>query len=153
MRRIAWKQCRSCSADSLSMWLDSLASNALAGWMRSPRACQNLGHRMLGQPVDLEVRMQLAQLVRDRDVPLRRARARSATRCRARACDGTCRAPSAEGGGAGLMKSRRSRFTLTGSRTCERVARPLEHDQLAAGVLRRARRHGIAGLTRRSHRG
>ena len=31
IRRIAWKQCRSCSADSLSMWLDSLASSALAG--------------------------------------------------------------------------------------------------------------------------
>ena len=38
MRRIAWKQCRSCSADSLSTWCDSLARNALAGWIRSPRA-------------------------------------------------------------------------------------------------------------------
>ncbi len=38
IRRIAWKQCRSCSADSLSMWRDSLARKALAGWMRSPRA-------------------------------------------------------------------------------------------------------------------
>ena len=25
IRRIAWKQCRSCSADSLSMWPDSFA--------------------------------------------------------------------------------------------------------------------------------
>ena len=38
IRRIAWKQCRSCSADSDSMCADSLASSALAGWMRSPRA-------------------------------------------------------------------------------------------------------------------
>ena len=38
MRRMAWKQCRSCSAHSLSMWPDSFARNALPGWMRSPRA-------------------------------------------------------------------------------------------------------------------
>ena len=36
MRRQAWKQCRSCSADSDSMWRDSLASSALSGWIRSP---------------------------------------------------------------------------------------------------------------------
>ena len=38
IRRHAWKQCRSCSADSDSMWRDSFASCALAGWIRSPRA-------------------------------------------------------------------------------------------------------------------
>ena len=38
MRRMAWKQCRSCSPDSSSMWRDSLASRALSGWMRSPLA-------------------------------------------------------------------------------------------------------------------
>ena len=38
MRRIAWKACRSCSADSLSMCADSFASSALAGWIRSPSA-------------------------------------------------------------------------------------------------------------------
>ena len=38
MRRTAWKACRSCSADSDSMWPDSFASSALAGWIRSPRA-------------------------------------------------------------------------------------------------------------------
>jgi site-specific DNA recombinase len=36
------EQCRSCSADSLSMWRDSLASSALAGWMRSPHASSTL---------------------------------------------------------------------------------------------------------------
>ena len=35
---MAWKACRSCSADSDSMWADSFASQALAGWMRSPSA-------------------------------------------------------------------------------------------------------------------
>ena len=38
MRRQAWKQWRSCSADSDSMWLDSFASSALSGWIRSPSA-------------------------------------------------------------------------------------------------------------------
>ncbi len=38
IRRHAWKQCRSCSADSDSKWPDSLARCALAGWIRSPRA-------------------------------------------------------------------------------------------------------------------
>ena len=71
IRRIAWKQCRSCSADSLSMWPDSFARCALAGWMRSPRASSTLRDRVLGEPVDLEVRVQLAQLVRDRGVALR----------------------------------------------------------------------------------
>ena len=31
---------------------------------------EHLGHRVLGKPVDLEVGMQLAQLVSDRDVTL-----------------------------------------------------------------------------------
>jgi hypothetical protein len=34
--RQLWKQCRSCSADSDSKWRDSFASQALAGWTRSP---------------------------------------------------------------------------------------------------------------------
>src|SRR5947209_4547226 len=38
IRRIAWKACRSCSAHSDSMWVDSFASSALAGWIRSPSA-------------------------------------------------------------------------------------------------------------------
>ena len=54
MRRSAWKQCRSCSADSDSMWLDSLARcrarrmDALALRLEDP------GDRILGEPVDLE---------------------------------------------------------------------------------------------------
>ena len=37
IRRIAWKAFRSCPADSDAMCADSLASQALAGWIRSPR--------------------------------------------------------------------------------------------------------------------
>ena len=36
IRRQAWKQCRSCSADSDSKCLDSLARWALAGWIAHP---------------------------------------------------------------------------------------------------------------------
>ena len=38
MRRQAWKTLSSCSRDSAAMWRDSLASPALAGWIRSPHA-------------------------------------------------------------------------------------------------------------------
>ena len=37
MRRIAWKQWRSCSSASRSMWADSLARNREAGWIRLAR--------------------------------------------------------------------------------------------------------------------
>jgi hypothetical protein len=37
IRRTAWNACRSCSAASLSMWADSLARNAEAGWISSCR--------------------------------------------------------------------------------------------------------------------
>ena len=49
---------------------------------------EHAGDRVLGQPVDLEVRVQLAQLVGDRHVPLRRGRGRSARRCTALAARG-----------------------------------------------------------------
>src|SRR5262245_3471748 len=77
IRRIAWKQWRSCSADSLSMCRDSFASSALAGWIRSPRASrlERRRDRMLRAPVDLEVGMELAQRVGDRGVALRVAEA------------------------------------------------------------------------------
>ena len=70
IRRIAWKQCRSCSADSLSMWLDSFARSALAGMDALAARLQHRRDRMLGEPVDLEVGMELAQLVGDRGVAL-----------------------------------------------------------------------------------
>ena len=68
MRRKAWKQCRSCSADSLSMCLDSLTRNARRRMDALAGVGQHPGHRVLGQPVDLEVGVQLAQLLGDGDV-------------------------------------------------------------------------------------
>ena len=68
IRRSAWKQCRSCPADSdcdvrgLARQLRARRVDALAA--RLEHGC----HRMLGQPVDLEVRVQPAQLVGDRDI-------------------------------------------------------------------------------------
>ena len=68
IRRTAWKACRSCSPASPSMCPDSLARQAEAGWISSPALPQELGDRVLGQPVDLEPGRWLAQLVGDRQV-------------------------------------------------------------------------------------
>ena len=70
IRRHAWKQCRSCSADSDSMCCDSLARCSLPGWMRSPSALEHARDRVLGEPVDLEPVDEVAQLAGDRDVAL-----------------------------------------------------------------------------------
>ena len=61
----------------------------LAGQQRAQRmdafaaGRQQARHRVLRQPVDLEVRMELAQLARDGDIASRRGRGRSARRDRA----------------------------------------------------------------------
>ena len=93
---------------------DSLARNALAGWIRSSR----LQHRRrdAGELVDLQGQ-DLAQLVRDRRVALRVAEADGRGDVE-RACGATCRAPSVPVEAGGAMNSRRRRLTLTGSRTC-----------------------------------
>ena len=91
IRRIAWKALRSWSDDSAVMCADSEASSALSGWIRSPRVLEHRGDRVLGEPVDLEVGMELAQLVGDGRRRAARARARSGRRCTGRAA----RAPSA----------------------------------------------------------
>ena len=65
---MAWKACRSCSAASVSMWADSLARWRLAGWMRLALGLQDPGDRVLGQPVDLELGVQGAELVGDGQV-------------------------------------------------------------------------------------
>jgi hypothetical protein len=64
IRRMAWKQCSSCSADPLSMWRDSFASNALAGWTRSSRASSTSVTGCWREPVDLGAGMQPAHLRR-----------------------------------------------------------------------------------------
>ena len=70
IRRMAWKQCRSCSADSLSMCVDSFARCALAGMDSLAPPLEHRRDGVLGEPVDLEVGMELAQLVGDRHVAL-----------------------------------------------------------------------------------
>ena len=118
IRRIAWKQCRSCSADSLSMWprlvrqMRARGMDALAARLQHPR------HRMLGEPVDLEVGMQLAQLVGDRRVALRVPEADRRGDVERALAARLARAPSAPAGARGATKWRSSRLTLTGSRTC-----------------------------------
>jgi hypothetical protein len=54
IRRSAWKQCRSCPLASETTCADSLASHWLAGWTVLAFGVQHGGHRVLGQPVDLE---------------------------------------------------------------------------------------------------
>ena len=70
IRRIAWNALRSCSDDSLVTCADS--DGELRAQRVDPLAArlEDRGHRVLGQPVDLEVGMELAQLVGDRDVAL-----------------------------------------------------------------------------------
>ena len=71
IRLIAWKQWRSCSADS-ALDVARLVRKAATGWMNVLAArFENGRHRMLGEPVDLEVGMELAQLVGDGDIALR----------------------------------------------------------------------------------
>jgi class 3 adenylate cyclase len=74
IRRQAWKQCRSCSADSDSMCPDSLARWTLAGWIRSPSGLEHASSpgpapasRSRGSKAGNRSR---AQLARDRDVAL-----------------------------------------------------------------------------------
>ena len=60
MSRTAWKTARSCSPDSDSMWADSLASQADAGMHVLAGVLQHARDRVLGEPVDLQVRAQHA---------------------------------------------------------------------------------------------
>ena len=91
MRRIAWNALRSCSDDSAVMCADS---DGQLGAERVDPLAVRLEHgrdRALGEPVDLDVRAQLAQLAGDRDVALRVARGRWGRRCTARAAGGPAR--------------------------------------------------------------
>ena len=144
MRRIAWKQCRSCSADSLSMWPDSFARWALAGMDALAARLEHRGDRVLREPVDLEIGMELAQLVGDRRRRAGRGRARSARRCRARACARDLPAhPARAAARGGATKSRSSRLTLTGSRTWGPWPEPSSRTS-SPPVPRRARCPGAA---------
>ena len=70
IRRIAWKQCRSCSADSDSMWRDSLAEVLARRMDPLSLRLEHPGHRVLRQPVDLQPVDEVAQLAGDRGVAL-----------------------------------------------------------------------------------
>ena len=70
MRRNAWKQCRSCSADSDSKCLDSLARCAAGGMDALALGLEDPGDRVLGEPVDLQIGVQSTQLARDRNIAL-----------------------------------------------------------------------------------
>ena len=86
IRRQAWKQCRSCSADSDSMWRDSLASCAARRVHPLAGGLEHRGHRVLREPVDLQVGMQRGAARARSRCRAGRGRARSARRGRARAC-------------------------------------------------------------------
>ena len=92
IRRIAWNACRSCSPASCSMCPDSLRSHADAGCTRSPCCREHAGHRVLREPVDLQVRAAARAARRRSRRRAARARGRWATRGRARAAAGSRRA-------------------------------------------------------------
>ena len=118
IRRQAWKQCRSCSADSDSMCADSLASARSRGGRARPRP-RARGDRVLRQPVDLQVGMQRAQLLGDRDVAAGVAEAdRRGDEQRALAGALRPRVHVRARGRRRSTKSRSSRLTFTGSRAC-----------------------------------
>ena len=119
---------------------------ALAGWMRSPARLEHRGHRVLGEPVDLEVGMQLAQLVGDRDVALGVAEADRRGDVERALAAATCRATQLRAAAAaGATKSRSSRLTLTGSRACGQWPDALERRRARRRSARRARRRDACG--------
>ena len=148
IRRHAWKQCRSCSADSDSMWLRLVRE--LGARRVDPLAArlEHGGDRMLREPVDLEVRVQLAQLVGDRDVAPRVAepdRRRDVERALAArpAARHACR-----------RRRRRDEVAqeevdLDRVARVRRVARALEADERRRRSARRARRPTRASGSRR----
>ena len=95
-------------------------------------------HRVLGEPVDLEVGVELAQLVGDRGVALRVAEPdRRGDVERALPARLAAR-PARAAARAGATKSRSSRFTLTGSRACGKWPDPsrIESSPLASSASR-----------------
>ena len=121
IRRRAWKACRSCSPASRSMCATSLASDALAGWIVSPRCRSTV---VTGSCASQSI---------SRPGTCRRSSSAIATSRQAcprpigddtnnaRFGRTTPRRQVVAGGGAAVTRSansRRSRLTLTGSRTC-----------------------------------
>ena len=133
------------------MWRDSLARCALAGWMRSPSRFEHARDRVLGEPVDLEVGLQAAQLARDRHVALRVAEPdRRGDEQRARAPVGAVDGRVARRARPRRRRPRRSsrsaRFTSTGLRACGMCPPPRTTCRRAAGRARRARGRRASGV-------
>ena len=116
MRRNASNTFSSCSAASDSN-VRRLAGELRAGRV-DPLAVrrEHLGDRMLSEPVDLEIRTQLAQLRGDRDVPARVAETDRRGDVERAPASASGRGSSSAVAPAGEMRSRSSRFTTTGSR-------------------------------------
>ena len=132
IRRIAWKQWRSCSADST---MPRLVGEVVARGMDPlTPLLEHRRHRMLREPVDLELGMQPAQLVGDRSVSLRVTEPDRRRDIQGSLAAGFAAHP-ARRPRRGETKSRSSRLTLTGSRACGKVTRAFEHDELAARQL------------------
>ncbi len=116
MRRQAWKQWRSCSADSDSMWRDSLASSALKGWIRSPSRSSTLvtgfwaSQSISTSGTSLRSSLAIATSRWAWPSPI----GEEMYRARRRRLFPRVHADAFERGGS--AKSRSSRFTLTGSR-------------------------------------
>ena len=138
IRRNAWNTCRSCSAASDSMWADSLASSALAGWIRSPAssstavtgscASQSIsrsGCRRRSSSAIATSRRAWPRPIGDETNSARLPRA-AARRQRA-------------GGGGAEMNSRSSRLTFTGSRAVGRCPAPSSVTSLPPVACARAR--------------
>ena len=172
--RMAWKACRSCSADSVSMWADSLASQALAGWMRSPSASRT---RVTGSWASQSIsrpgtcrRSSRAMATSRRAWPspigedryrarLGRRRARVQVRV-AGAAPRPVSAPSAPSDPAGPStpaNSATSVFTLTGSRRLGGVPGAVEQDEPAPELAGQGRPDpgrdlGVLGPVDHQHR-
>ena len=152
IRRQAWKQCRSCSADSDSMCADSLARQRARGVDPLALGLEHARDRVLREPVDLEVGVQRAQLLGDRDVaarvaePDRRGDEQRAAAPRAAAAS----TPRGRGGRDEVAQQQVDLHRVARLRA---VAGALERHQLAAGRLAPARRPGRAGGSGPGRRG
>ena len=104
IRRIASNACRSCSSDSSSMWRDSLASRCAQRVDALAARGEQSRHRILGQPVDLQVRDgACAARARSRGRG-GRGRGRSAMTGRAPACRASALRAAARRPGAGIAE-------------------------------------------------
>jgi hypothetical protein len=122
IRRIAWKQCRSWSPASLSMWPDSDASSRLAGWIRSPPSSSSLvtgswaSQSTSRSGCSPRSSRAMAMSRRACPSPIGEDRYSARRRRRSARVQRSCRDPA--DGATRSAKSRSSRLTLTGSRAC-----------------------------------